>query len=179
LCRELREQGYKGCNTIIYDYVRSIKPENWKLAKGEKSLKLRVKQAAWLMVRDVFKLSLKQIQQLGELLSLNAEVAHTYCLAQEFIRLLQERDVGGWGGWLEAVAQGGVPRMVGFKEGLLRDEAAVKNAMRCNISNGQVGGQVNRLKMLKRTMFGRAKFDLLKARVIGRPPPPPPQRIYG
>ena len=43
---------------------------------------------------------------------------------------------------------------------------AVKAALECEWSNGQVEGQVNRLKLVKRQMYGRAKFDLLRARVL-------------
>ncbi len=52
---------------------------------------------------------------------------------------------------------------------LRRDEAAVRAAATSKWSNGQTEGQINRLKFLKRQMFGRAKFDLLKARVLYHP----------
>jgi len=48
----------------------------------------------------------------------------------------------------------------------MRDEEAVKAAMESKWSNGQVEGQVNRLKMIKRQMYGRANFDLLRARFL-------------
>jgi transposase len=53
-----------------------------------------------------------------------------------------------------------------FAKGLRRDEAAVRAAMKSEWNNGQTEGQVNRLKLLKRQMYGRAKFDLLRARVL-------------
>jgi transposase len=53
-----------------------------------------------------------------------------------------------------------------FGDSLQRDEAAVRAALRLEWSNGQVEGQVNRLKLIKRQMFGRAKFDLLRKRVL-------------
>ncbi|MBS3947860.1 MAG: transposase [Dethiobacter sp.] len=45
---------------------------------------------------------------------------------------------------------------------------AVQNALRYHWSNGITEGNVNRLKMIKRTMFGRANFDLLRAKVLYR-----------
>ena len=51
-------------------------------------------------------------------------------------------------------------------KGILRDYAAVRAAFSSSISNGQVEGQVNRLKLIKRQMFGRATFDLLRQRVL-------------
>ena len=55
-----------------------------------------------------------------------------------------------------------------FAKGLRQDGAAVKAALTSDWSNGQTEGQVNRLKFLKRQMFGRANFDLLRARVLYR-----------
>lgn len=55
---------------------------------------------------------------------------------------------------------------VSFARGLSEDYEAVKNALRYEWSNGQLEGWVNRLKLIKRQMYGRAKFDLLKARVL-------------
>jgi transposase len=53
-----------------------------------------------------------------------------------------------------------------FGESLKRDEAAVRAALSLEWSNGQVEGQFNRLKTIKRQMYGRAKFDLLRKRVL-------------
>ena len=53
-----------------------------------------------------------------------------------------------------------------FARGLSEDYEAVKNALRYEWSNGQLEGQVNRLKLIKRMMYGCAKFDLLRARVL-------------
>jgi transposase len=54
----------------------------------------------------------------------------------------------------------------GFATGIINDVAAVRAALSQPWSNGPVEGQVNRLKMLKRQMYGRAKFDLLRSRVL-------------
>ena len=54
----------------------------------------------------------------------------------------------------------------GFAEGLKQDEAAVKAALSSEWSNGQVEGRINRLKTLKRRMYGRAGFDLLRNRFL-------------
>ena len=62
-----------------------------------------------------------------------------------------------------------IPELVGFAEGIRRDEAAVQAACTSPWSQGQVEGQVNRLKLLKRQMYGRAKLDLLRRRVLGLP----------
>ena len=53
-----------------------------------------------------------------------------------------------------------------FVSGIQRDEAAVRAALHFDWSNGQTEGQVNRLKTLKRQMYGRANIDLLRARLV-------------
>ena len=55
-----------------------------------------------------------------------------------------------------------------FAAGIRRDEDAVRAALSEPWSSGQVEGQVNRLKAIKRTMYGRAGFELLRARVLGQ-----------
>jgi transposase len=65
--------------------------------------------------------------------------------------------------------QPGWPRtLVGsFANGVEKDRAAVRNAIISPSSNGQTEGQITRLKLIKRQMYGRSKLDLLQARLIG------------
>ena len=61
-----------------------------------------------------------------------------------------------------------IPELAGFAEGIRRDGAAVRAAIALPWSQGQVEEQVNRLKLLKRQMYGRAKLDPLHRRVFGQ-----------
>lgn len=55
-----------------------------------------------------------------------------------------------------------------FAKNLLKDYDAVNNAVITNISNGQVEGQVNRIKTIKRKMYGKAGFQLLRKMVLAK-----------
>jgi transposase len=66
-------------------------------------------------------------------------------------------------GWLERAY---ASQLSSFAAGLRRDWAAVKAAFSSPWSQGQVEGQINRLKMLKRQMYGRASFALLRSRTL-------------
>lgn len=68
--------------------------------------------------------------------------------------------------WIEDLKATQLNRMVAFAIKLARDEKAVEDAISYKWSNGQTEGQVNRLKTLKRSMYGRASVELLKARLI-------------
>ena len=69
-------------------------------------------------------------------------------------------------GWIEAARSSA---MASFANGLVGDYRAVRAALTERWSNGQVEGQITRLKLVKRQMYGRAKFDLLRQRVLFRP----------
>ena len=99
------------------------------------------------------------------------DVATTYPLVQAFTQLLRTRMVDALDPWLEAAEQCGVRELRRFALGLRQDYAAVRAALEHPWSNGQTEAQVNRVKQVKRQMYGRANFDLLRARVLYRPDP--------
>lgn len=71
--------------------------------------------------------------------------------------------------WLVQARESGLAKLVRFAEGLEQDLAAVRAALELPWSNGQTEGQINRLKAIKRQMYGRAGFELLRARVMPLP----------
>jgi transposase len=120
-----------------------------------------------LFARDPEKLSASDREYLGELWGWNSELERAYELAQEFSRMVRERDPEMLDGWLEEASDSDSPELCSFAEGLRGDYGAVRAALCERWSNGQVEGQINRLKLLKRQMYGRANLDLLKRRVVG------------
>ena len=80
--------------------------------------------------------------------------------------LLKERQVESLDGWLKRAKESQVSELGSFVNGIARDYAAVRAACSLPWSNGIVEGHVNRLKFLKRQMFGRAHLDLLRVKVL-------------
>jgi transposase len=68
--------------------------------------------------------------------------------------------------WIRDASESGIGPLVRFAYGLRRDIQAVMAAVETRWSSGQVEGQINRLKSIKRQMYGRAGFALLRARVL-------------
>jgi transposase len=87
-------------------------------------------------------------------------------LADEFTALIRKRSTGTLKDWLSRAEVSPCPEVRNFAEGIRRDESAVNAAVTTRWSNGPVEGHVNRLKTIKRQMYGRARFALLKARVV-------------
>ena len=95
------------------------------------------------------------------------ELAQNLWLVEEFGRLFREHDPANLDAWMSLVEEPGiVVELKNFAKHLRQDWAAVVQAVCQPWSNGQVEGQVNRLKLVKRLMYGRANIDLLKARVL-------------
>jgi len=87
-------------------------------------------------------------------------------LAISFIEMIRERRAERFDGWIDQMMESRIPELKSFADSLKQDQAAVVAALTHEWSQGQVEGQINRLKTLKRAMFGRANLDLLKARVL-------------
>jgi len=125
-----------------------------------------VRQATWLMLRQPTDLDVEEQAYLGALLRLCAPAATACHLAQAFFALVRDRDAAALGGWLDQAEQSDLPEMSGFAGGIKRDRAAVDAGLTLDWSQGQTEGFVNKLKMLKRHMFGRAGLDLLRKRML-------------
>jgi transposase len=97
------------------------------------------------------------------LLTVSAPLARARELALRFAAIVRERKIGDFGRWLDDAAES---ELRSFASGLKQDEAAVRAALELPWSNGQTEGQITRLKLIKRQMYGRAKHDLLRARVL-------------
>jgi transposase len=83
-----------------------------------------------------------------------------------FARLLTQRQRRRLGDWLQQVDTNGAPALRSFACGLRHDLDAVTAGLTTDYSSGAVEGTVNRIKTIKRQMYGRAKFDLLRKRIL-------------
>ena len=84
-------------------------------------------------------------------------------IVAEFQAMVHKRCLDVLDPWIERARSS----LVSFANGMLKDKAAVAAAITSAWSNGQTEGQITKLKLVKRQMYGRGKLDLLQARVIG------------
>jgi transposase len=122
-------------------------------------------QAVWMLLRQE-KLNDEQRSTMEKLCQLFPQIERAKELAQEFTRIVRERSSNQFNEWLRSSMKSTLKEFESFARGLSEDYEAVKNALRYKWSNEQLEGQVNRLKLIKRQMYGRAKFDLLRVRVL-------------
>jgi transposase len=123
------------------------------------------RRAVWMLLKPE-KLKEAEQQVVETLCRLSPEVRQATALAHRFMQLVRDRQAGQLNEWMSEVAGSQLPELKAFARGLEQDRAAIEAALREQWSNGQTEGQVHRLKLLKRQMYGRAKFDLLRAKVL-------------
>ena len=119
----------------------------------------------WLLLRDPSRLD-EQEQRTLSFIRQEQRVEELYGLTQCYVKIVRERNVEGLDPWLEKCATCGIPDMESFAQGLQKDYSAIRAALTLPYSNGPVEGQINRLKLVKRSMYGRADFELLRQRFL-------------
>ncbi len=123
------------------------------------------KRLAWLLVKDQEQLDENENVMLTQLLQ-HPVVAKCHTLGKQFTEMVRHRLPNKLGAWLRACRDSGIPEFASFADGLADDLSAIRAALTWEWSNGLLEGQVNRLKLIKRQMYGRANFDLLRIRVL-------------
>jgi transposase len=94
------------------------------------------------------------------------EVSAARADALEFRQLLRERSQSGLAAWIDRVSAGAVMELRAFARSLMQDREAVMAAATLSWSNGPTEGAINRLKAIRRAMYGRGNLDLLRRRVL-------------
>ncbi len=92
--------------------------------------------------------------------------ATAYPLVQAFVQMVSARTPSAFAPWLDAVAQSDLPALHTFADGLKQDERAILAALTLPWSNGPLEGFVNKIKTIKRQMYGRGSFSTLRQRVL-------------
>jgi len=171
LWQEIRAQGYQGSRSSIYRALKGFRADRgpWTASPKVSRPKRRAlspRQGMWLLARPKEELDEQERVARSVLESAHEDIGAASSLAQRFQEMLRQRDVTVLEGWLEDASKSGIGSFKHFAASLRRDEAAVRAALEQPWSNGQLEAQVNRLKVIKRVGYGRAKFDLLRRRVL-------------
>ena len=175
LARELAQQGFDGSYSLVRRRVAAWRELGSAHIPGAKPTAKHLppvqhysaNQATWLLLEDAEDRTVEEnvfVEILWQQCPKLKAAAET---AQEFAMMVHDRKAELLDGWITRTHGSQVPHEFGiFADGLKRDFEAVKAALSLEWSNGQVEGQINRLKMIKRQMYGRAGFDLLRQRVL-------------
>jgi transposase len=181
LWREIHDRGFPGAASLVRRFVAG-----WRARPGRRGppprssavspvgspppvTPFRVpspRQARWFLLHSCDQLRPEEQTYRTTLLDRDPEISVAQALAEDFGRLIRERNRAALAPWLKRATDSGLPEFQAFVTVLDRDRRAVEAALTYEWSNGQTEGQINRLKYRKRQMYGRASLPLLKARVL-------------
>ncbi len=189
LWREVRELGFAGTAKQVRRWLQARRtvlhkhtPRRWRdvvLPGATASLPAARKlfapiQLAWLIVKAA---ETRSVEEAGMITRIeqDSEAATLVRLIRRFVDLVRDAGITdkrqspgaeAFDAWLTDARDCSVRAVVTFAAGLEHDGAAVRAALTLPWSNGQTEGQINKLKLLKRSMYGRAKLDLLRQRLL-------------
>jgi transposase len=186
---EIKARGYAVSTSLLRNFLASLRkqhtvarsaevfsqttPPTIEIA-AESSPKAQVKRrmsptrASWLLVRRSEKLDEQQRKYVEQIRQSHPDLEMAYQLGQQFVMMLAEHRAEDLEAWLVQAEESTLPEFRKMAKGIRLDDAAVRAAFTSEWSNGQVEAQVNCLKRKPRIVFGRAKFDLLRLRVLCR-----------
>jgi transposase len=181
LFQEIQARGYAGSYRRVTAYVsrirqaqgipprRQARRQRLPVVAEPVVQPLTPRRATWLVLRREAQRTEAEAQQLTQLHAQSPAVAEAIDLAQDFAILVRQRQPERLDPWLTRAATSALEAMQRFAHGLRDDYEAVKAGVTLPWSTSPVEGHINRLKMLKRQMFGRARLDLLSHRFLRAP----------
>jgi Transposase and inactivated derivatives len=171
LWKELQERGFTGSWMMVYRWVQLQRDgsaetliQTQQQAKTSANKKAP-RHLAWLFLHDPEQLE-KQEQLTLSLLRRGKSVDLVYELAQQFVTMVKERNAKPMDAWLWNCQLSGINDLVTFAQGLEKEGSALHAALTLPYSNGPVEGKINKLKYIKRSMYGRGGFPLLRQRIL-------------
>jgi transposase len=167
LWREIVAQGYPGASNTVARLMTQLR-------KQEQSGEVDVEPVRGLIPRQALgPLLVPPERRTGEheatirqLKALDPQIEQSVTLLERFARILRARDHEDLEPWLQAAKRSGVAELVEFAKRLRQDYEAVEAACSLEWSQGQVEGQITKLKLIRRQMYGRGNFDLVRKRVL-------------
>jgi transposase len=174
----LQQKGYTGSDRTLTRYLSSLReaqglpPTRVQPVKGlpqvidPQALPLTANRAAYLILKRTENRDTEDLELLEKLVAQHPNLAIAVNLADEFLQLLRQQKSELFDEWLMKALSASLKPFQTFAAGLFDDYSAVKASMMLDVSNGPVEGLNNRLKMVKRQMYGRAGLELLSKRFI-------------
>lgn len=165
LYREIQEQGYPGGELAVQRHLRRYRTGRGHApAPGPKSPSVR-ELTSWIMTRPEH-LRDENADKLHRLRERDPDLDRLTGHVRKFAVMMTARHGDRLEDWITGAEQDSLAPLASFARNLRRDFDAVRNGLSLPYSSGAVEGNVNRLKMLKRQMFGRAGLDLLRKRAL-------------
>ncbi|SSC11540.1 transposase [Mesotoga infera] len=144
----------------------SIVNINSKIRKTSPEPTLRRGMLISLLNKDISKFKEADQKKMKEYIEANGNLQNLYPAVNRFREILKGKDESRLEDWLSEVKRYNIRELNTFIMSVERDIEAVKNAIRTGFSNGIIEGVINKIKVIKRIMYGRCSFELLRLKAI-------------
>lgn len=171
LWQELQARGFSGSRMMVYRWVQLQKeagtatPDHSSTSVKATKESIAPRKLAWLLLLDPARLDQQEQQTLSSLRQ-ESILNVTYELAQQFMTMVKQRNAQPLNAWLLACQTSGISELDNFAKGLQKERSALQAALALPYSNGPIEGKINKLKYIKRAMYGRGGFPLLRQKVL-------------
>ena len=164
----LCEKGYTGSVASLRMFMQK---ERTRMHEQQEQSKI---QSAFIQRKSLCQLIYKKIEdvttitanQYEEVLKKYPQLGPLYSLVKDFYSVIFSKKPEKLDDWITSAQKYDIPELQTFLEGLSRDIKAIKNSITYSYNNGLAEGSVNKIKVIKRIMYGRNSFDLLKSKVL-------------
>ena len=168
LWREIMTDGYKGSFATLARWaapLRSAAPtdNSEPAAVPPAAPRPSRRRCAWLLGCERDDLTAAERSYVERLTGAEPALAAASALARRFAALVRSGNASGLDAWITSAVES---ELSGLAAGVTRDKGAVVAAITEPWSTSPVEGHINRLKTLKRSMYGRAGYDVLRARIL-------------
>jgi transposase len=169
LFEEIQAQGFKGTARLVRRFLQTLREQRrplTDLAPTLPSERFSARKAVWLFIREQTTLTKQEQEELTFIRQASPTAERAYGLVQDFLTMVRKREGERLESWIEAIQESAISELQSFVIGILKDKDAVVAGLTMPYSNGPVEAQVQKLKLVKRSMFGRAKLPLLRQRLF-------------
>jgi transposase len=172
LYEEIQKRGFRGSKRLVQNFLQTLRGSDRQprfpippVVPPQPGEQFSAHNAVWLFIRDQAKFTDAEKETLAFIRQRSTTAETAYGLVQDFLTMARKREGRRLDAWINAVLESGIPELNSFVCGILKDKDAVLAGLTLVYSNGPVEAQVGKLKLVKRSMFGRAKLPLLRQRL--------------
>jgi len=168
---KIREMGYEGSASTVRQYITDWKKRRKKyydrsIEDGTKTEAIKRENILKLLYHPIEKVKLISEKQFKMICKEYPFFEKIYKITWEFKSILTNKNIDDFDKWIERAKNLNIPEINSFINGVERDMRAVRNAIKYEYSNGLVEGCINKLKVIKRIMYGRCSFETLKIKIL-------------
>ena len=171
IVEKIREMGYEGSSSTVRDYIADWKKRRKKYydrskEDGTKTEIIRRENILKLLYQPIEKVKIISKKQFEMICKEYSFFKKIYKITWEFKSMLTDKNIDVLDKWMEGDKNLNIPEINSFINGIERDMEAVRNAIKYEYSNGLAEGCINKLKVIKRIMYGRCSFETLKNKIL-------------